>query len=210
MTREELEELIRLGQEAPGLEFKPPSRRDDGRVAAEVTRAALALANRRDGGRIIIGVAEEQEPRRLVPVGLSAEDVGTWNRDEFSSQLARYAEPMIEFGQTTIEIDGRHYLIITVLEFRHSPIICKNTLHHGGKTILRTAALYVRGRRKPESLEVSTYEEMRELIDLAVEKGVQRFAEQLRKAGLIASAPLLPGADEKYDAELRKISDAAR
>jgi len=205
MTKEEFQELVRLAYEAPALEFKPPSRRDDGRVAAEVVRAALALANRRGGGRIVIGVVEDQRAKTLTPVGLDAAELATWNRDDFSSYLARYAEPMIEFDPTTLEIDGRHYLIITVLEFRHTPILCKKAAQPAGTPILREGALYVRGRRKPESLEASTYEEMREVIDLAVEKGVQRFAEQLRGAGLLAVAPPSPGAEEKYGAELRKF-----
>ncbi|HEY3116958.1 MAG TPA: ATP-binding protein [Chloroflexota bacterium] len=205
MTREEFTELVRLGCEAPGLEFKPPARRDDVRVGAEVVRAAMALANRRGGGRIVIGVAEDQKGKALVPVGLTIAELTTWNRDDLSSLLAQYAEPMIEFEQTTLEVDGKQYVIVDIQEFRHTPILCGKTVQHQGKTILRVSALYVRGRRKPESLEVSTYEEMREVIDLAIEKGVQRFAEQLRQAGMLAPVAPSMGAEDKYDEELEGL-----
>ena len=70
LTSEEFRELVRLGYEAPGLEFKPPAGRTDPRVGAEVVRASIAFANRRGGGRVVIGVAEDQKQRALVPVGL--------------------------------------------------------------------------------------------------------------------------------------------
>lgn len=205
MTKAELDELVRLGNESPGLEFKPPARRDEARVASEVVRAAIALANRRGGGSIIIGVAEDKAAKALVPVGMTADQLATWGRDDFSSLLAKHAEPMIEFEMSSIEDAGKHYLVVGVQEFRHAPILCTKAAQPAGQTILRAGALYVRGRRKPESLEASTYEEMRELIDLAVEKGVQRFAEQLRQAGMLTVVAPPPSDEDKYDAELKDL-----
>ncbi len=205
MTKAELDELVRLGNESPGLEFKPPARRDEARVASEVVRAAIALANRRGGGSIIIGVAEDKTAKVLVPVGMTADQLATWGRDDFSSLLAKYAEPMIAFEINAIEDSGKHYLVIDVQEFRHTPILCTKAAQPAGQTVLRAGALYIRGRRKPESLEVSTYEEMRDLIDLAVDKGVQRFAEQLRQAGMLTDVPPPPGDEDKYDAELKDL-----
>lgn len=112
---------------------------------------------------------------------------------------------MIDFDQAVLESDGKRFVVITVEEFRHSPVICTKTLQVAGATVLRIGALYVRGRRKPESVEVSTYEEMRDLIDLAVEKGVQRFGAQMRQAGLVPTEPPPPTPDKAYDDEVRRL-----
>lgn len=205
MTAEEFKELVRLGYEAPGLEFKPPALIGDARVFSEVVRAALAFSNRRGGGRIVVGVAEDRVAKELIPVGLTATQSATWNRDDFSSKLASYAAPMIDFDQTILDSEGKLFLIITVEEFRHSPVICTRTRQVDGDTVLRDGALYVRGRRKPESVEVSSYEEMRELIDLAVEKGIQRFGSQVRQAGLLPQSPPAPTPKQVYDEELGRL-----
>jgi len=205
MTPEEFAELVRLGNEAPGLEFKPPASRDDPRVRAEVVRAALALANRRDGGRIVLGVVDDQKAKSLDPQGLSDGQLKSWNRDDLSSLLATYADPMVDFDQSTLEIEGKRFLIITIRQFRTTPIVCKQSLQVEGKTILRVGGLYVRGRRKPESVEVSSYEELREMIDMAVELGVERFGDLARRAGVLGSVPVKEGTAEKYNKELEGL-----
>jgi len=205
MTPEEFAELVRLGNEAPGLEFKPPAHRDDQRIRAEVIRAAMALANRRDGGRIVIGVLEDQRTKSLEPLGLTDEQVKSWNRDDLSSLLSRYADPMVDFDQATLETNSRTFLIITVHQFRSTPVVCKQSLQLEGRTVLRAGGFYVRGRRKPESVEVSSYEELREVIDLAVELGVERFSNLARRAGMLGPVPVKEGAKENYDEELEGL-----
>lgn len=56
MTNRELIELIASG-ERPGVEFKNTRGRED-KSFAEVVRAVLGMANRRDGGIVIIGVED--------------------------------------------------------------------------------------------------------------------------------------------------------
>lgn len=49
-------ELLALGHEQQGVEFKGPGPRTDKYLQGKVLRAILGMANRRDGGHIIIGV----------------------------------------------------------------------------------------------------------------------------------------------------------
>src|SRR5688500_11792494 len=56
MTDQEFAELLGLGYESRGVEFKPPGPRSDSYLLAAVARAALGMANLRDGGIIVIGV----------------------------------------------------------------------------------------------------------------------------------------------------------
>lgn len=204
MTSEEFANLVRLGFEAPSLEFKPPAEFGSPRITAEVIRAALALSNHLGGGRIVVGVVEERTTRQLTPIGLSAAEATSWNRDVFSSKLATYAAPMVEFEQEFIECDGRNHLLLTIHEFQHAPTICMKGLQVDGKSVLRAGAMYIRGRKKPESREIESYEEMRELVDLAVEKGVQRFVSFASKTGLIARPAPTPSQSEAYDEEIQR------
>jgi hypothetical protein len=54
--------------------------------------------------------------------------------------------------------------------------------------------LYVRGRGKPETIEVPTQTEMRELLELAVDKGVQAFLARAGRVGLLQPAHAEPAA----------------
>ena len=68
MTDEEFAQLLALSHEISGVEFKGPGARSDRRLFARVVRAALGMANRRDGGTVVIGV--EDTGSSLNPVGL--------------------------------------------------------------------------------------------------------------------------------------------
>ena len=83
MTDQELAELIALGHETRGVEFKGPGRSSNREVMAVVVRAVLGMANRRDGGRVIIGI--EDNAAILTPVGLSAAELTTWRFDDVAA-----------------------------------------------------------------------------------------------------------------------------
>ena len=59
MTEQEFEQFVQLGHETPGVEFKSPGLRTDKNFLAGVARAVLAMANRRGGGLVIIGVRDD-------------------------------------------------------------------------------------------------------------------------------------------------------
>ena len=42
----------------------------------------------------------------------------------------------------------------------------------------------MRARHKPETSEISSEEEMRELLELAIDKGVEKFVRRAERAGL--------------------------
>ena len=51
--------------------------------------------------------------------------------------------------------------------------------------VLRSGACYVRSSRKPETSEIPTQTEMRELLQLATDKAVMRRLTEYRRMGLI-------------------------
>jgi predicted HTH transcriptional regulator len=152
---------------------------------AKVVRAMIGMSNRRDGGYIVIGVDDQ---RGLIqPVGLSAADLVTWTYDGIADFVAEHAEPAIEFEVATVELDGKSYVLIQVMEFAEVPVLCSRDLSEGSVSILRQGACYIRPRRKPETVEIRTYADMRDLFDLATEKGVRRFFATARRAGVEAT-----------------------
>ena len=75
MTDEQFAELLGLKHEISGVEFKPPGARTNRDLFHRVARAAIGMANHRDGGRVVIGVRESAGV--FEPIGLDAADVAS-------------------------------------------------------------------------------------------------------------------------------------
>lgn len=177
MTDTEFAEIMALRHELRGVEFKGPGALSDRPLAAQVVKAAIGMANRRSGGHVIIGVREDNG---LTPVGLSETEAAAWNYDALADQLARYADPGVEFELEIKEFGGNRFAVIEVAEFADIPVLCKRS--YG--SVLRDGACYVRTRRKPETSDLPTQADMRDLLDLAIEKGVRRSLEWAQRVGL--------------------------
>ena len=198
MDEAEFAELLGQGHELSGVEYKAPGSRKDKSLAARVTRACLGMANRRGGGVVIVGVVQKaQQPP--VPVGLSPSDAPTWNHDELSDTLSEYADPSISFELELFYYQRKTLIRIKVAEFHDIPVLCKKD--YAG--ILRKGACYVRARRKPETSEVPTQEDMRELLDLAAEKRLRTFVAQAHASGLFPLASPQPSDTESFDRQAK-------
>jgi predicted HTH transcriptional regulator len=193
MTEDEFEALLAPGHEQRGVEFKGPGRRSDRQFFARVARAVLGMANRRDGGVVVIGV--EDKSGTLKPVGLSVPDLATWKYDDIADSLAVYADPSVSFDLEIAEYKGSHYVILSVDEFEDVPVLCNKPY----PDTLRNGACYVRSRRKPETSEIPSQADMRDLIELATEKRLRRFVAQARAAGLDISGAALPTDEERFE-----------
>ena len=201
MTDEEFAQILALGHETRGVEFKGPGPLSNRRLAAQVVRAVLGMANRRDGGVVIIGV--EDNNNALNPVGLHADEVATWNYDDVADRIAVYADPSVEFELEPKGYNGNQYVVIQVEEFADVPVICKRSYDD----VLRDGACYVRSRRKPETSEVPTFADMRDLLDLAIDKGVVQYLDRARRLGLIVTQISEPpsGGREPFDQQLGNL-----
>ena len=198
MTDEEFAEIMALGHETSGVEFKGPGRRSDRRLFAQVVRAVLGMANRRDGGRVIIGV--EDTGGQLNAVGLNDLELATWHYDSTADSLAEYADPSVSFDLYLQEYNNQKYVTLEVEEFADIPILCKRSY----PGVLKSGACYVRTRRKPETSEIPTQADMRDLLELATDKGVTRYLDRAQRIGLIVPPTVTPPAtdQELFDREL--------
>ena len=101
MTDQEFAQILELGHETSGVEFKGPGPRTNRQLFASVVRAVLGMANRRDGGKVIIGVADNGGV--LSPVGLNEDDLITWRYDDIADGIAAYADPSVSFERQVKE-----------------------------------------------------------------------------------------------------------
>ena len=195
---EDFIEVMGLNHELNGVEFKGPGPMTNRRLVMQVVKAILGMSNRRDGGIIIIGV--EDNDGELNPVGLISSNIDEWTSDDLSDQVANYADPSASFTLEKREYEGNSYVVIEVEEFSDVPVLCKRDYDD----LLRAGACYVRPRRKPETTEIPTQADMRDLLDLATEKGVTQFLERARRVGLFIS-PMIETStsdQERFDEQL--------
>lgn len=185
LTRTELEDLLQGNHELRNFEVKGPGTSEDPSLVAKVARAAMGLANLRDGGYIAIGIDDAQLAAMLP--GLDRAQLQSWlSFDTVSSRLAAYADPPVTFHLQAFELSNqREIVVIEVAEFDSVPHLCRRKFPRSEPTlILREGALYVRTRKVPATSEVADSSEMRELLDLATEKALRRYVSTALRAGI--------------------------
>lgn len=152
-------EAIAYGREQRGVEFKGPGSSSDKAFLLKIVRAMIGMANKNDGGVVLVGVEDET----LILKGLNKDQLETWTYDDVASRVKEYADPYIDFDLTKLEVDKLWVVAIEVQAFDDLPVIC---CKEGPE--LRRGALYVRRRGgKIETVEVPSHVEMREVIERA-------------------------------------------
>jgi hypothetical protein len=112
--------------------------------------------------------------------------------------LGVYADPALHFELRLMTLSSRAaVVVIQVHEFADVPHLCAK----GYDRVLRKGALYVRPRTVPETSEVADSVGMRDVLDLAIEKGVRAFVQTAVRAGLPLAKQPGPNDDERYREE---------
>lgn len=204
LTDEEITAFVEVGYEQRAVEFKGPGS-PSGDFIANVARAAMALANQRDGGHVIIGVAEKKPSQGQAT--LSADQLKQWaNYDNVVDQINRFADPPLSMNIYQREaVNNIPVIVITVQEFGDIPILCKRDSGKGGKLV--RGHLYTRSMAKPESSSTNTQNELRQVLDLATEKQLVRFVETAGRTGIALASARVPEANDPF---LEQRSDFER
>ncbi|MCH7647178.1 MAG: ATP-binding protein [Thaumarchaeota archaeon] len=140
-----------------------------------MAKGTLALSNLEGGGYIIIGVSKNEQINRHEPVGMSESDSRTYEHDVVSQFVNEFAEPHVDIELKYFSDESKYFVVIQVFEFENEPVICKK----GTDETIR-GRIYCRTHRKVESSPEPSVSEMREIVDLAVDKGMKK---QKRRAG---------------------------
>jgi predicted HTH transcriptional regulator len=183
VTDSELINYIKYPNEERYLEFKD-NVKWSGEFQAKLTKSIMAMANLRDGGWIVIGKHEKPD-RSFELVGLEDENYNSFDSDEIKAYVYARTDPPVNFILHRKEYEGKKYVLIQVQEFENIPIICKKSCG----TIIHNGTMYVRSKGKPESLPVPTSTEMREIIDIAIDKGVKDYIKRMGRVGILAAPP---------------------
>ena len=191
----DIDAFIDHGRESPALEYKQSAPWLELRLG--IVKAALAFANSRDGGYIVIGM------RRLAgdqyeAEGMRPEHLAEYALDTVQGFVNGYAVPFVSLDAAQHEHDGRLFFVIAVDPFEDVPVIC--TRDAGDD--LRRAAIYTRSRRMVSSAPIDNPEDMRAMIDLATDRSVAR----LRARGLLPPvAAGVPSDEDQFDEQERSI-----
>jgi hypothetical protein len=185
-----------MHEQRRNVELKRSISWDDSEVKAKIVKTILGMSNIQDGGYLILGF--EEHDGSFEPVGLSEDDLKSYKYDDVCAEVSRYADPYATFLMEVIEDEesGRKFLVLSINEFEEIPVICRRN----GLQNLQEGVLYTRSRRLPSTTAVPSQSEMREIIDMAIKKGLRRFIENAQYAGI-----RIEGVEDEYDKELREI-----
>lgn len=184
MNPEGYRPIIFAGREDRNREYKQSFSwdRSNRPTMAKVTKTILAMSNLRDGGHIVIGVNEVSGiDVQFEAVGVQDDHLQTFSHDKVADFVRDYADPYVSFAVEYVQLDGMAFVVIAIAGFDEFPVICKKSYAE----ILSGATIYVRPRGgRPRSEPISNYSDLRELLDLATERGVRRFLQTQARANV--------------------------
>jgi predicted HTH transcriptional regulator len=163
-------------------------------------KTIMAMSNLRDGGLILIGVAEKGTAWELT--GIRDDHLSTFKYNDIADQLKKYASPHVSFDLVVHpHDDGNSYLAFRVHQFNESPVVCCRNSSQEAKDKDRFCAgdVYVRPTTgKPCTEKITDAAQLHDLLDLAAEFRARKLLETGRRIGLV------PGdsATALFDAEL--------
>lgn len=165
----------------------------------KIAKAMMAMANLRNGGVIVVGM---QETTRgvWVPEAMTPQQIASFTQDDVAQWVNDYATPAVQFSIGAFEYNGNQFEVIQVQEFDTSPVICRKQKIAGGET-LEAGAIYYRSNRKIESAPISSDEDSRELIGLAIDKGISKHVSRLHRLGLIPTETPNERDRQQYETE---------
>lgn len=191
MVDSPLLEFIAHGREERNLEYKQSMSWNEPDSRGNLIKRIMSMANISDGGVLVVGVRQENEQFFLD--GMDPTHLATFQQDKVSEDVNDYASPYVELTVNHVPYEGKTFVVIEVREFAELPVICRKA----GPGGLRPGAVYTRGRRRHETVEVANEPEMRELLDLAVDKGIRRQVRRYSEAGLPIQTSPEQAADEQ-------------
>jgi predicted HTH transcriptional regulator len=185
---------LNLLQEVRSVDFKEAVVWDD--LKYKIAKTTMAMSNLRDGGIIIIGIAEQDNNWHCT--GMTEEQINTYDPDNMIDHVNKYASPAITFDVVKhTDKDGLQYLAIQAHEFEEKPIVCKKD--YAGE--LRRGVCYIRPLGKAESRAVQSADEMQEVLDLAVDKSVRKFLQRCERLGMLVRVEEEKLAEKKVDSD---------
>lgn len=170
-------EHVHHGREERNLEYKEILDWTRAKHQIKIAKCVLGMSNVRNGGVLVIGIRKDG-----VPVGLTEAQARLFDQDHVSALVNEFAAPYAEIT-VTVGRDAPNspmwFVVVEIKEFEEQPVICRKDGHE-----LAQGGLYTRGRRIHETALVRSEAEMREILDMAVEKRLRAFRRMTQAAGI--------------------------
>jgi len=188
-------------QEQPWLDFKESQSWSE--LSWRLLKTMMAMSNLRDGGLIVVGVAERSNTWELT--GIEPDHLNTFDADDIVDQLSKYASPNVMVDIVIHDDEDAHkYLAFHVHQFHDLPVVCRKNTPDDVKQKNRLAPgeIYVRPTvGKPRTEKVTDANQLHDLLELAAMFRARRIIEVASQVGLV------PGTTSaaNYDAELASI-----
>lgn len=184
MSKAELFQYIYHGSEERNLEYKKSMSWNNAPTKAKVVKSCIAMSNIPDGGVIVFGV-DEMSHGNFQANGMDPEYAKSFNQDDIQDYVNGFADPYVELKVDRVVDKGKEFVVIQIREFAEMPIVCKKPGEEG----LQRGGVYTRPRRKHETALVSSQTEMRELLDLAIDKQIRKYREKMFRWGVLPRTP---------------------
>jgi len=204
--------MLESPNESKSIEFKPsvswPSNiggiQQNNKIQ-EIIKSILAMSNTRDGGKIILGVEKDDKEKKHLLKGMSEDDLKTYDQDLIFEHVRNFGEPEPKFQVLNIEYNDKNFIVFAFQSFIFAPIICRNKR---SLNQLEDAVIYIR-TDKPETKRITELSEMREIIDLAIEKELDLFSVRMQRFfKTMSSVKVLKSTktdENKFQEELKDI-----
>lgn len=196
---EKILELLDAGGETRNIEFKKSYDWGNPQHKAKIVKCILAMSNTKDGGYLVLGIDDDKQGLEKL-CGMDLEHYQKINFDHIVVEVNKFADPPISFQMYMIEENEKSFVLFRIPEFEELPILCKKSGEQG----LKEGAVYSRSKSKPESAIIRSQSEMRELIDMAINKGIKEFYTRVRDSGLQIADD---NSSDKYAVELDEIEN---
>lgn len=148
-----------------------------------LVKTCMAMANLRDGGRIIIGVSERSG--RLEPVGMHRDHEAGYIQDDLYALVNRHARPPVELTLRFIEHDGKRFVGVEIRAFERVPVFCGvDTPPESGKDRLRVGDIPGRTRDRIATSKIHDADLVAEIIEAAAEKRAGEIIATAQRVGL--------------------------
>jgi predicted HTH transcriptional regulator len=153
----------------------------------KLVKACMAMANLRDGGRIIIGCDERDGVPR--PSGMSEEHQCSYDQDRLIELVNTYARPPVALTLRRVEFDGLRFVGIEVDPFERSPVMCiidnLSTKPKPTHTqVLMPGQIYARSNARVSTTKVVTPDLLQEMLENAAWKRAGDIIARAQAAGL--------------------------
>lgn len=192
---DDLIKSLLAGGETKHVDFKGPMMwdpRNDKRGCHALVKDVLAMANTTGGGRLLIGVSDDHRP-----VGLSQEQMKTWDTTKINHFVNRYADPPINSAMLKRTYEGKQFVVIDVPAFPNLPHVCKS---EDGNDLIKTA-FYIRTDDNASAVIVSA-SDLNAIVERAVRNRSDQLLQQIRSVLVGADVRQEPSAHHRFTEQL--------